>query len=176
MNHLQVSGAAALQQPGQEMLQPADGARLPERSSVAESHAAASSPSRPLPSFQSASEQLAAVGSGAARADDPWQWWHHVRALCGHSTKLGVLLVVPVTLTGACDVDRWLGEPVKAVLLPTAAFLTNRKGFPVLSRPHQDLLAKVFQHGIQVCVLSLKAYSTPLPAKSSRPRPRQGAW
>ncbi len=125
--------------------------------SHADAGATAALSSQPPPGFQTASP--AAPDSGAARVDDTWQWWHHVRALCGHSTKLGVLLVVPITLTDASTVDRWLGEPVKAVLLPTAAFLTNRKGFPVLSRPHQDLLAKVCQHGIQVRAVSLRTRS-----------------
>ena len=122
--------------------------------------AATSAAGRPPPGFQRPAVSGAADG-GTAYVDDPWQWWHHVRALCGHSTKLGVLLVVPVTLTGASVIDRWLGEPVKAVLLPTAAFLTNRKGFPVLSRQHQELLAKVFKFGIQVNLNTLSIESGP---------------
>lgn len=40
---------------------------------------------------------------------------------------------------------RWLGEPVKAIIVPTSIFLTNKKGYPVLSRvrltpPHHSLL------------------------------------
>ena len=148
----QVPSSAADQRPQQSASQPTNGTSVPRSESHADAGATAQLSSQPPPGFQTASAQLTAANAdgGAARADDTWQWWHHVRALCGHSTKLGVLLVVPITLADASPVDRWLGEPVKAVLLPTAAFLTNRKGFPVLSRPHQDLLAKVFQHGIQV--------------------------
>jgi len=148
----QAPASAAAHQPQEDAAQPTNGGSVPRRGSHADATAPALPSSQPPPGFQTASAQLTAADtdSGAARADDTWQWWHHVRALCGHSTKLGVLLVVPITLTDASAVDRWLGEPVKAVLLPTAAFLTNRKGFPVLSRPHQDLLAKVFQHGVQV--------------------------
>ena len=143
---------AASQQTSQSASFAANGTHVArEGEATAEAPAAAqpSGSSRPPPGF--GRHVCAPTDSSAAQIDDPWQWWHHVRALCGHSTKLGVLLVVPVTLIGASVVDRWLGEPIKAVLLPTAAFLTNRKGFPVLSRPHQELLARVFQHGIQVC-------------------------
>ena len=151
---MQVPGSAAAQQPPQEASQPANGISMPRNgASAAEADAATPAASAGTTGSQAASASPAAVpNGGAAHVGDTWQWWHHVRALCGHSTKLGVLLVVPITLHSASDIDRWLGEPVKAVLLPTAAFLTNRKGFPVLSRPHRDLLARVFQHGIQVCI------------------------
>jgi protein arginine N-methyltransferase 5 len=48
--------------------------------------------------------------------------------------------------------QRWLGEPVKAVLLPTHVFTTNKKGYPVLPRAHQDLLNILFNMNVQVCV------------------------
>ena len=42
-------------------------------------------------------------------------------------------------------IDRWLGEPLRAAILPTSIFLTNKKGFPVLSRPHQRLLGRLLK-------------------------------
>lgn len=57
---------------------------------------------------------------------------------------------MPVSLTSGAEVARWLGEPLRAVLLPTAVFLTNRKGFPVLGKPHQELLTTLFRHNVQV--------------------------
>ena len=44
----------------------------------------------------------------------------------------------------------WAGEPVKAVMVPTSLFLTNKRGFPTLSRAHQALLASFFRLGVQV--------------------------
>lgn len=41
--------------------------------------------------------------------------------------------------------DRWLSEPVKALLCPTRVFSTNRREFPVLSRSHQDFVQKAFK-------------------------------
>ena len=35
------------------------------------------------------------------------------------------------------EVARWEAEPVKVLLFPTSAFLSNKKGFPVLSKRHQ---------------------------------------
>ena len=49
------------------------------------------------------------------------------------------------------QVQRWLGEPVKAVLLPTSCYTRNKKGYPVLSKAHQELVTSMFQHNVQVC-------------------------
>ena len=32
------------------------------------------------------------------------------------------------------EIERWCGEPLRAVVLPTAVFMTNKKGYPTLSR------------------------------------------
>jgi protein arginine N-methyltransferase 5 len=40
---------------------------------------------------------------------------------------------------------RWLGEPVRAVILPTKIFTTNAKGFPVLSPAHQLFIIKLIK-------------------------------
>ena len=35
---------------------------------------------------------------------------------------------------------RWMSEPLKCLIIPTAVFLTNAKGFPVLPRSHQAFI------------------------------------
>ena len=45
---------------------------------------------------------------------------------------------------------RWCGEPLKAVIVPTSVFSTNKRGYPVLSKAHQELLATVFKWNVQV--------------------------
>lgn len=42
-------------------------------------------------------------------------------------------------------IDKWLGEPIKAAILPTSIFLTNKKGFPVLSKAHQRIIFRLFK-------------------------------
>lgn len=42
-------------------------------------------------------------------------------------------------------IDKWLGEPIKAAVLPTSIFLTNKKGFPVLSKAHQRIIFSLFK-------------------------------
>jgi hypothetical protein len=71
-------------------------------------------------------------------------------ALCERNVLLGAALEVGPDLPPAPLVRRWLGQPLKALLLPTDVFTTNKRGYPVLSRPHQELLALAFRHGVQV--------------------------
>lgn len=48
-------------------------------------------------------------------------------------------------------IDKWLGEPIKAAILPTSIFLTNKKGFPVLSKAHQRIIFRLFKVSAVAC-------------------------
>ena len=91
-------------------------------------------------------------------AGDPWRAWNEVRCLCNHSTKLGALLEVQPEVPRLEEVLRWHGEPVKALLLPTSTFLTNRRGYPTLSKAHQELLTRFFQLGVQASGASVHQF------------------
>jgi protein arginine N-methyltransferase 5 len=67
-----------------------------------------------------------------------------------HSATLGAVLDIGRTLPPPHHWRRWLGEPLKAVVLHTDAFLSNKRGFPVLPKAHQDLIAVLCAHGIQL--------------------------
>lgn len=80
-----------------------------------------------------------------------------------------VNLALTLTESIPPSADRWLGEPIKAVVIPTSLFVTNRKGvyiitltplvcycycclgvytyvgFPVLKMAHQTFLKKLFR-------------------------------
>lgn len=62
--------------------------------------------------------------------------------LCGSDKNVGILLEVTANLPTASELERWLGEPIRGILLPTSIFLTNKKGYPVLSQAHQIFLRK----------------------------------
>ena len=66
-------------------------------------------------------------------------------------------------LPGAAELEVWFGEPVKALAVAVTAFTSNRKGFPVLPRAHQDFLSRFLQMGVQVAPpLSSPLLSSPL--------------
>ncbi|XP_076622619.1 protein arginine N-methyltransferase 5 [Colletes latitarsis] len=74
--------------------------------------------------------------------ESPWEWWNAFRAICDYNRKLGVVLLVSHDLPEQEEIDRWLGEPVRCLIIPTTLFITNRKGYPVLSKPHQTLVKR----------------------------------
>lgn len=59
--------------------------------------------------------------------------------------SLSVVLEITADLPAQSILDRWVGEPVKAVIVPTRVFLTNKKGFPTLSRRHQDFVTAMIK-------------------------------
>jgi len=111
---------------------------------------------------------------------DPWHSWDELRCLCEHSGRLGVMLDLPAKIPSCCsnsskDADdeskhpaiaalrRWVGEPLKAVCLPSAAFVANRRGFPALPRVHQELLQVAFAAGVQVVMSGAPGIVPPVP-------------
>jgi type II protein arginine methyltransferase len=82
---------------------------------------------------------------------DGWNAWDSLRHMTGHHHRLSVVLEVGEDVPSDPRVlQRWAAEPVKAVLLPTSLFLTNKKGFPVLSKKHQNALAVLLRFKIQI--------------------------
>uniref|UniRef100_A0A453N986 PRMT5 TIM barrel domain-containing protein n=1 Tax=Aegilops tauschii subsp. strangulata TaxID=200361 RepID=A0A453N986_AEGTS len=81
---------------------------------------------------------------------DSWEWWNSFRLLCEHSSQLYVALDILSSLPSMNSLGRWFGEPVRAAILQTDAFLTNARGYPCLSKRHQTLLTGFFNHSVQV--------------------------
>jgi protein arginine N-methyltransferase 5 len=101
-----------------------------------------------------------------------WERWNKFRTFCENHSKLSVgeflnsflsllplnLLVffrlsrialeLPVDLPDEDHLERWFAEPIKAIILPTKIFLTNAKGYPVLSKKHQAFIKKL----MKVCI------------------------
>ena len=48
-------------------------------------------------------------------ADDPWEHWNQVRCLCGHNSRLGLVLDIPTSLPSQAEIVRW------AAVLPRSA-------------------------------------------------------
>ncbi|XP_053970427.1 protein arginine N-methyltransferase 5 [Hylaeus volcanicus] len=75
-------------------------------------------------------------------AESPWEWWNAFRVICDYDRKLGIVLLVSHDLPEQEEIDRWLGEPVRCLIIPTTLFISNKKGYPVLSKAHQTLVKK----------------------------------
>lgn len=95
----------------------------------------------------------AAAAATALPEDSPWARWNRLRVSCEHSQALFVALELGVDLPESdAEIARWEAEPVKVLMLPVACFLTNKKGFPVLSKRHQAVVQRFAQFNVQILV------------------------
>uniref|UniRef100_A0A3Q2PPR1 Protein arginine N-methyltransferase 5 n=1 Tax=Fundulus heteroclitus TaxID=8078 RepID=A0A3Q2PPR1_FUNHE len=74
-----------------------------------------------------------------------WGWWHSFRTLCDYNKRICLAIEVGPDMPSDAVIDKWLGEPIKAAILSTSIFLTNKKGFPVLSKAHQKIIFRLFK-------------------------------
>uniref|UniRef100_A0AAR2K2G9 Protein arginine N-methyltransferase 5 n=2 Tax=Pygocentrus nattereri TaxID=42514 RepID=A0AAR2K2G9_PYGNA len=74
-----------------------------------------------------------------------WGWWHSFRTLCDYNKRICLAIEIGADIPSDTVIDKWLGEPIKAAILPTSIFLTNKKGFPVLSKAHQRIIFRLFK-------------------------------
>ncbi|KAM0939069.1 putative methyltransferase [Dioscorea sansibarensis] len=88
--------------------------------------------------------------SSGGRMFDSWEWWNTFRLLCEHHSQLCVALDILSCLPSINSIGRWFGEPVRAAIIHTNAFLTNARGYPCLSKRHQYLIKSFFNHTIQI--------------------------
>uniref|UniRef100_A0A671X409 Protein arginine N-methyltransferase 5 n=1 Tax=Sparus aurata TaxID=8175 RepID=A0A671X409_SPAAU len=65
--------------------------------------------------------------------------------LCDYNKRICLAIEVGADMPSDAVIDKWLGEPIKAAILPTSIFLTNKKGFPVLSKAHQRIIFSLFK-------------------------------
>ncbi|VDO08253.1 unnamed protein product [Rodentolepis nana] len=85
-------------------------------------------------------------------ASSPWHWWNELVTLAGPTVSESLFLVLEVTpdLPEESVISRWISEPVAALALSTNLFISNSKGFPILSRPHQAILRRFLKLNAQV--------------------------
>jgi protein arginine N-methyltransferase 5 len=62
-----------------------------------------------------------------ARENDTWEWWNKLRTLLKPTTKIAVALELTADLPPPAALARWMGEPVRGVIIPTSIFLINKK-------------------------------------------------
>lgn len=69
-----------------------------------------------------------------------WQVWNTVQTLTNYSARLSVALQIPKQLPSKELIRQWFAEPVRVLVYSSGVFLSNEKGYPVLSKAHQSLL------------------------------------
>eukprot|EP00439_Symbiodinium_sp_Y106_P077569 s602_g16.t1 len=99
-----------------------------------------------------ATEDVAPVALRVPAAAAGWSAWNRFRTLAGHHHRLCVALELTVTGATERELERWLAEPVRYVVLPSSAFILNRSGYPVLPKKGKVLLQQLFRRKVQLIV------------------------
>lgn len=81
-----------------------------------------------------------------------WKKWNKFISSIRNVSRMKLALQIGPELPSNEELDRWLGEPVVAIVLSTNAFVMNKKGWPVLSKQHQEFIKKMFNLGCQIIV------------------------
>ncbi|KAJ2848560.1 hypothetical protein IWW36_003229 [Coemansia brasiliensis] len=98
---------------------------------------------------ESGSEVLVRIRSGSENA---WHNWNRVRMMCNHSMRLQVLLELDADAHMATEMQQWIAEPVRVVVLPEDMFVPNAAGYPVLLRLQQALVKNWIDHDVAFAV------------------------
>ena len=82
-----------------------------------------------------------AAGMNSAQDEGSvWQLWNTIQSLTNYHPRISVALQIPKTLPSKALIRQWFAEPVRILVCNADIFLSNNKGFPVLSKAHQRLL------------------------------------
>lgn len=74
-----------------------------------------------------------------------WDVWNTIRTINNYAPNLSVMLQVPPKCNfPAIVASRWYAEPVKMLMISSATFVGNARGYPVLPKVTQSLLFKFF--------------------------------
>lgn len=87
-------------------------------------------------------------------AEDTWQWWNKFRAYAGYNAHYSVSLEMTADLPSTEALLRWMGEPVRMIVIPSEIFISNAKNYPVLPREHKSVLFQFLKFNVN---LALKA-------------------
>lgn len=133
-----------------------------------------------------ASSSSTSSSSSAPPPCDPWHTWNTIRCLADHTSGLSLCLLMTKAIPSPSHIQRWLGEPVKCCIIPTALFLANKAGYPTLSKAHQSLFLELHRRRVQFILrgpASLPASSAAAATASSassaaaiEPTTGIGAW
>lgn len=104
---------------------------------------------------------------------DSWDVWSRICTLCEGSALLGSFLDLGSQVPPPAALHRWLAGPLRAVRLSTSVFGSNKRGYPVLARTHQELIARCFAHNVQVVLTgpALHAVAPPPLPPATPPHP-----
>ena len=82
--------------------------------------------------------------------DTAWLLWNSLRTLCQNHNRLGVVLEVTENLPCEKILNRWIGEPLKGVVINTELFTFGHQRAFSLPQKHLDFLTLLMRYKVQV--------------------------
>lgn len=59
--------------------------------------------------------------------DGTWGWWSNLHKQTDWDRRISLALKLSADLPSEAELARWIGEPIKCLIIPTDIFCTNRK-------------------------------------------------
>ncbi|KAF8515395.1 PRMT5-domain-containing protein [Hysterangium stoloniferum] len=101
-----------------------------------------------IPLYSRSSSSIHPSSGGAAVLDhdfsDAWEMWDSIRTICSYHPRLSLTLDCSRQCPSNPELlTRWKAEPTRHLFIPASAFITNQKGFPVLSGSAQSFIRDI---------------------------------
>ncbi|KAK6349511.1 methyltransferase protein [Orbilia brochopaga] len=71
-----------------------------------------------------------------------WDIWNGIRTATRYSPRISLALQIQYSIPNKHTQSRWFAEPVRYLILDSQAYVLNAKGFPVMTKHHQNLIQK----------------------------------
>jgi len=77
--------------------------------------------------------------------ENSWDFWNTFRNMAGYTLQIGIVLCLTKYVPTRDEINRYIGEPVFALSISLDIFVLNKKGYPVLSEKHEEILKIAIQ-------------------------------
>eukprot|EP01060_Flectonema_neradi_P010711 TRINITY_DN1779_c3_g1_i2.p2 TRINITY_DN1779_c3_g1~~TRINITY_DN1779_c3_g1_i2.p2 ORF type:complete len:539 (+),score=100.43 TRINITY_DN1779_c3_g1_i2:93-1709(+) len=82
--------------------------------------------------------------------DNAWLLWNNLRSLCQNHNRLGVVLEMTQNLPSERILGRWVGEPLKGIIIGTDLFTVGHQQAFTLPPRHLNFLKLLMKYKVQV--------------------------
>lgn len=84
--------------------------------------------------------------------EDTWNWWNRFRMVADYNPKIKVALELSEDIPSDEQIQRWLGEPIECLIIPSNLFMRNRQNYPVLPKARLEVLQQFIQNNVHFLV------------------------
>lgn len=78
--------------------------------------------------------------------------------MCDYNSSLCLALELHSEMPSINEIKKYLGEPLKALIIPTHVYIGNNKGYPTLSKLQQEIVQMFMKYEIQMITYGCKLH------------------